>query len=169
MSNNTITRDQLVAKLKGVQGKISALKNKAPYSYKTMHKFIPNVGKIQDLDSKIELVRALAHVNSETATLENAANELGIKLSTAQLSLLGFPKSVWVEEIKARLDEITRKAQLKELKTVESVLIENMTDDDRFELEVGGAAKLSVLDDIDQYVDFEAEEDNETTSIDLED
>lgn len=156
--SNQITREQLLTKLKGVQGKISALQNKAPYSYKTMHKFLPNIGKINDLDSTIELVRAQAYVNAETTQLENAAAELGIKLKSSQLSLLGFPKSVWNEEIRARLDEITRDVQLKELRTVESVLIENMSDDDRFALEVGGAAKLSVLDDIDDYVDFETED-----------
>jgi hypothetical protein len=161
MSTNTITRDQLVAKLRGVQGKIKALENKAPYSYKTMHKYLPNIGKIQDLDTPVELVRAHAYVMSETSTLETSAKELGVELKKSQLTLLGFAKSTWVEEIKARLNEITREDQLAQLRTVESTLIDNMTDEDRFELEVGGASKLSVLDDIDEYVDFEEDEDEE--------
>lgn len=149
-----IERDQLVSKLRGVQGKIKSLKNQAQHSYKTMHKFLPNIGKICELETEVELVRAHAYVKSETKTLEDSANELGVKLKTSQLTLLGFSSTTWFEEIKIRLNEITRDAQLRELKTVESVLIDNMTEDDRFDLEVGNAAKLSVLDDIDSYADY---------------
>jgi hypothetical protein len=131
-----ITRDQVLDKLVAVQSKIKEIKSKEKYSYKTIHKHIPGAGKVHEIETERDIVIAHSKVNTEILNLNSSAQALGVSLDKSAYEFLGFNLQVWEEEIKARLIEIRDKRALAQLRKAETLLTANLSEDDKFNLDM---------------------------------
>lgn len=133
-------RDQVLGNFKAVEKEIAVLESTPAVIYITASKYIPAIGYIAELADIKQVVKAQKLINEQKGGLDDAAKELGLtedEFQEESATFMGFPISVWEQDIKNRLAEIKAEARLAKFKTARKTLRKNLSKDDKFELEMG--------------------------------
>jgi hypothetical protein len=144
-----LKRDEILKKFKSVNEQIEELQNSKTLPYVTTSKYIPTVGYVHELDTIEQLIRAQKIVNEQKNGVEQAAKSLGLDvkdITEEDFKFFGFSIETWESDIKNRLSEIRKNSKLEKLNSVKKVLKKNLSEDDKFELEMSGIEQL--LDDL---------------------
>jgi hypothetical protein len=107
-------------------------------TYATASKYIPAVGYVAELSTIKQVVKAQKVINEQKEGLGEAAKELGLTEEDLdeEATFMGFPISVWAQDIKNRLDELRSETRLAKLKVARKTLRKNLSKDDKFDLEM---------------------------------
>ncbi len=133
-------REQVLGNFKAVEKEIAELESAPAVVYATVSKYIPAVGYVAELSDIKQVVKAQKLIKEQKGGLDEAAKELGLTEDDFQeeaATFMGFPITVWEQDIKNRLIEIRSEARLAKLKAARKTLKKNLSKDDRFELEMG--------------------------------
>lgn len=120
--------------------------------YYTRGKYEPKIGEVCELDSFEEIVKSQAYINSKKADngLNDVAKELGVELESenkTSLKFQGIDVKYWEADIKTRIDELKCKVELEKLYRAKHVLHNNLSDDDKFQIEMAEISDgLSFID-----------------------
>jgi len=117
------------------------------YSFKTANKYIPGFGTPGEIYTKEGLIKLYAHLNKDNSELENAAKELGVELDKDNTKIQGYSKKIWIDEIKRQIRILDRNNNISNLKNIIDVLTNNLSEDDKFSLDMESIADgLNILD-----------------------
>jgi len=118
------------------------------FQFRTSSKYIPGYGTPSEIGSKEGLVKLYAHLNKDNAEFDSAARELGVEIPESDDKIQGFPKKVWIDEIKRKLTILTREDKIEKLERTIEILKENLSDDDRFAMDMDSIEDgLGILDE----------------------
>lgn len=132
-----MTKTEVKSKLAKVTAKIKELNAIPEVAYVTVNKYLPAVGTVSELQSKTELVKALAEINSLSYGFDAAMEELGVELTDKQKpTILGYSSTVWKTDIKNRLKKLMIEDQINELLKAKKVLTKHLSEDDIFEMDM---------------------------------
>ncbi len=133
-------REQVLVNFKAVEKEIAELESAPAVVYVTASKYIPAVGYVAELATIKQVVKAQKVVNEQKEGLGEAAEELGLTAADLdeESTFMGFPISVWTQDIKNRLTELKSETRLAKLKVARKTLKKNLSKDDKFDLEMGG-------------------------------
>jgi predicted PhzF superfamily epimerase YddE/YHI9 len=133
-------REQVLGNFKAVEKEIAELESAPAVVYSTASKYIPSVGYVAELADIKQVVKAQKVINEQKEGLGEAAKELGLTEADLddEATFMGFPITVWSQDIKNRLAELKSETRLAKLKAARKTLRKNLSKDDKFDLEMGG-------------------------------
>lgn len=142
-----INRKNLVENLNKVNAQIDACKEKK-FEYKTGDKYLTGWSIIKNVKSLKELLEILTYLKQQMTSVNDAAAELGIDLSKIEgiedstPTLCGYKVPEWIEDVKTRKAELDNKEMLDKLFKAKKLLENNLSEDDKFELDMQRAMEL---------------------------
>ena len=147
-------KDQIKDTFQKATAKIEELrlaKEENDLKFKTNHKYIDKVGYISEIASLKDLTKAKTVIDKQFNKLNDAAKELGIEDELAEEeaveTFLGYPKSVWDNEIQLALESIRLQNKIDKLGSLRKVSKKHLSEDDKFNLDFEKVAKsMSLLD-----------------------
>ena len=142
-----INRKNLVENLNKVNAQIDACKEKK-FEYKTGDKYLTGWSIIKNVKSLKELLEILTYLKQQMTSVNDAAAELGIDLSKIEgvedstPTLCGYKVPEWIEDVKTRKAELDNKEMLDKLFKAKKLLENNLSEEDKFELDMQKAMEL---------------------------
>lgn len=142
-----INRKNLVENLNKVNEQIETLKSKK-FEYKTGDKYLTGWSIIKNVKSLKEILEILTYLKQQMTNVNDAAAELGIDLSQIEgiedstPTLCGYKVTEWIDDVKTRKAELDNKAMLDKLFKAKKLFESNLSEDDRFELDMQRAVDL---------------------------
>jgi len=144
---NKISRENLVENLNKVNAQIDACKEKK-FEYKTGDKYLTGWSVIKNVKSLKELLEILTYLKQQMTSVTDAAKDLGIDLNTLEgvedstPTLCGYKVTEWIEDVKTRKSELDNKEKLDKLFKAKKLLESNLSEDDKFALDMQRAMDL---------------------------
>lgn len=142
-----INRKNLVENLNKVNTQIDECKAKK-FEYKTGDKYLTGWSIIKNVKSLKELLEILTYLKQQMTSVNDAAAELGIDLSTLEgvddstPTLCGYKVTEWIDDVKTRKAELDNKEKLDKLFKAKKLLENNLSEEDKFELDMQRAMDL---------------------------
>lgn len=144
---NKINRKNLVENLNKVNEKLDEAK-KAKFEYKTGDKYLTGWSVIKNIKSLKELLEILTYLKGQMVNTTDAAKDLGIDLSEIEgiedstPTLCGYKVTEWIDDVKTRKSELDNLALIDKLCKAKKLLEANLSEDDKFELDMKRAMDL---------------------------
>lgn len=144
---NKINRKNLVENLNKVNEKLDKAK-KAKFEYKTGDKYLTGWSVIKNIKSLKELLEILTYLKGQMVNTTDAAKDLGIDLSEIEgiedstPTLCGYKVTEWIDDVKTRKSELDNLALIDKLCKAKKLLEANLSEDDKFELDMKRAMDL---------------------------
>lgn len=142
-----ISRKNLVESLNKVNEQIDSCKEKK-FEYKTGDKYLTGWSVIKNVKSLKELLEILTYLKQQMTSITDAAKDLGIDLNTLEgiedstPTLCGYKVTEWIEDVKTRKAELDNKEKLDKLFKAKKLLESNLSEDDKFALDMQRAMDL---------------------------
>ena len=142
-----INRTNLVENLNKVNAQIDACKEKT-FEYKTGDKYLTGWSVIKNVKSLKELLEILTYLKQQMTSVTDAAKDLGIDLNTLEgvedstPTLCGYKVTEWIDDVKMRKAELDNKEKLDKLFKAKKLLENNLSEEDKFELDMKRAMDL---------------------------
>lgn len=128
--------------LEQVTAKINAIKKGIPESPETTGE-LENFGKISEIDSVEDLIKAYSSVTTKEEFYKKAAAAIlpaGIKCPPLKLS--GHSPSAWIKDIEARIVIVANKTELAKLEKVKAKLEENLSAEAKLSKDLADCANI---------------------------
>ena len=144
---NKINRKNLVENLNKVNEKLDEAK-KAKFEYKTGDKYLTGWSIIKNIKSLKELLEILTYLKGQMVNTTDAAKDLGIDLSEIEgiedntPTLCGYKVTEWIDDVKTRKAELDNLALIDKLCKAKKLLEANLSEEDKFELDMQRAMDL---------------------------
>lgn len=144
---NKINRKNLVENLNKVNEKLDEAK-KAKFDYKTGDRYLTGWAVIKNITNLKELLEILTYLKGQMVNTTDAAKDLGIDLSELEgiednvPTLCGYKVTEWIDDVKTRKSELDNIALINKLNKAKSLLEANLSEDDKFELDMQRAMDL---------------------------
>lgn len=144
---NKINRKNLVENLNKVNAQIDTCKAKK-FEYKTGDKYLTGWSIIKNVKNIKELLEILTYLKQQMTSVNDAAAELGIDLSKIEgvedstPTLCGYKVTEWIDDVKTRKAELDNKEMLDKLFKAKKLLEANLSEEDKFELDMQRAMDL---------------------------
>ena len=144
---NKINRKNLVENLNKVNEKLDEAK-KIKFEYKTGDRYLTGWAVIKNITNLKELLEILTYLKGQMVNTTDAAKDLGIDLSELEgiedniPTLCGYKVTEWIDDVKTRKAELDNIALINKLNKAKSLLEANLSEDDKFELDMQRAMDL---------------------------
>jgi len=129
-------REEVRIKLKAVQAELKKLEKQENPKYHSEGIYIPGIGEIHEVNSLQQLIKAHAIITKAKVDLTNSSKELEIELEDEEFEYNGIEISKWMEDIKARKNQIAKEKRMSALYGAEKILEKNLSDDDKFDIDM---------------------------------
>ncbi len=143
--SNLIERTEILNRFQTIEAEIEKIEKAEPSVYATSHKYVDKIGHIHELKSIKDVVKAKKFINGEFEDFEAEQKELGIsakELENNVATFLGFKKEIWDKDIETRLNELRQQTKLEKLKVARKLLKKNLSEDDKFKLDMSKITEL---------------------------
>lgn len=134
-------KDEIIAKMEGIE------KEQKKVRYVT-NRYYEGIGVVSEMDES-ELVAALKDLKERfkaESEYDELAQELGLpirqKKNDEELTYLGYTYDEWMEDLKTRAAYLNNEATLDKLDEALDIIDRNLSEDDRFNLEMQALEEL---------------------------
>lgn len=136
-----ITKENLVENLNKINVQIDELTNKK-FTYITDDRYLQGWAVIKNIKKIKELVEVLTYLLSQKSSTTEAEKLLGVTTEVVEPTLCGYKVSEWIEDVKTRKDELDNADKIANLKKAKAILENNLSEDDKFTLDMQKVANL---------------------------
>lgn len=121
------TQNDIPTFLAQVNAKIKEIRGQVVEENKTADKHLDGFGKVKDIKTVEELVKAHASVVARQKLYNESATELGVDVKKYPFKLSGASASSWIDDIKSRMVTVKYKSELDKLNKIKKELEDNLS------------------------------------------
>lgn len=135
-----IKRDEVKSKREALLVKIKELEESVKKTRFTTNRYYDGYGLVEGMD-KLTLASAFKDLKSRMAS--DVMSELGFtKNDDEEETYLGFTLKEWMDDFMTRAQQIRDEEKIEKLQDAVAILEDNLSDDDRFELDMEAVEDL---------------------------
>ncbi len=136
-----ITKKNLLESLNKINEQIDECVNKK-FNYVTGDRYLQGWSIIKNIKKVKELVEVLTYLLGQKSNTTEAEKLLGVTNEVVDPTLCGYKVSEWIEDVKTRKAELDNADKITNLKKAKAILENNLSEDDKFALDMQKVADL---------------------------
>lgn len=137
-----IKREELLKKREEIMNRIDALENENKSVRYTCNRYFEGFGMIEAMD-KDTLILAYKSLADASKGVNDTLAELGFEKEEEDNEYLGFTIDEWKADLKRRAQVIRNEEKIIDLEDALDILENNLSDDDRFALDMEAFEELT--------------------------